>query len=243
MESTKNLFFNKNANEIFLEKDSVDLFFMNPPYLGADLKKYGGNPAEYISFANSSNKYIENMVPLAKHIDHSLKNSGSAFIMLRNDENMGIVKFCNMITSSTSLKIGKFFVWNFSNSTKVENLSNEQAAIILHLHKGKYFVKGATNNPFIENKNLKYVLDIEFDPAEVSKYNDLGYTNAALPEKLYEYFIDTFSKSGDVVADILGGTGTIIGPATKLGRSFIYNDLSASQVAIAKARAENYGIN
>lgn len=220
------MLFNQNANEIFLERDSVDLFFMNPPYLGADLKKYGGEPTEYISFAESTSKYIENMIPLAKHIEHSLKDNGSAFIMLRNDPNLGLVKFCNMISENTGLKVGKLFIWDFSKSTKVENLGNEQIAIIVHLHKG---------SPFI-NTDVKYLLDIEFDPTEVTKYDDLGYTSAALPEKLYEYFIKTFSKPDDTVADILGGTGTIIRPAIKLGRNFIYNDLSASQYAIAQAR-------
>jgi DNA modification methylase len=221
------MLFNKNANEIFLEKDSVDLFFMNPPYLGADLKKYGGEPTEYISFAESTSKYIGNMVPLAKHIEHSLKDNGSAFIMLRNDPNLGLVKFCNMISENTQLRIGKLFVWDFSKSTKVENLSSETMAVIVHLYKGSNFVN---------NGNIQQLLEIEFDPAEVSKYDDLGYTNAALPEKLYEYFIKTFSKPDDTVADILGGTGTIIRPAVKLGRNFIYNDLSASQYAIAQAR-------
>lgn len=214
---------------------------MNPPYLGADLKKFGGDPSEYITFADSNDKYVSNMIPLVKHIEHSLKNTGSAFIMLRNDANSGIFKFLNMVTANSELKVGKFFIWNFSNSTKVDNLSSDQIAIILHLHKGNPFVKNSSSNPFIENKNIKYMLDIEFDPSEVAEYADIGYIDAALPEKLYEYFIDTFSKSGDMVADIVGGTGTIIGPAIRLGRNFVYNDLSASQYAIAQARAKQNG--
>lgn len=228
------MLYNKNANEIFLEKDSIDLFFMNPPYLGSNLNNYGGDHTKYISFARSNDKYIENMIPLAKHIEHALKNSGSAFIMLRNDESLGIVKFCNMILSNTDLNIGKFFAWDFSKSIKVENLSSEQIGIILHVYKG---------SQFYYKPNIKYLLDMEFDPAEVRKYGSIGYTNAALPEGLYEYFIETFSKPGDTVADILGGTGTIIGPATKLGRNFVYNDLSASQYAIAQARAKDIGLD
>jgi DNA modification methylase len=221
------MFCNRDANEIFLEENSVDLFFMNPPYLGAELKNYGGDHKKYISFADSNDKYIKNMIPLAKHIQHALKNDSSAFIMLRNDSNLGIVKFCNMISENTDLKIGKLFIWNFSNSKKVENPNEEQIAVIIHLYKGKFFAK---------NTNIKYILDIEFDPAEVEEYKSIGYTNAALPEELYEYFIEKFSNPGDTVADILGGTGTIIRPAVKLGRNFIYNDLSTSQYAIAQTR-------
>ena len=228
------MLYNKNANEIFLEKDSIDLFFMNPPYLGSNLNNYGGDHTKYISFAESNDKYVENMIPLAKHIEHALKDSGSAFIMLRNDENLGVVKFCNMISENTDLQIGKFFIWNFSNSNKVGKLGSEQFGVILHLHKGL---------PFVSEAEIKYLLDMEFDPAEVRKYGSIGYTNAALPEGLYEYFIETFSKPGDTVADILGGTGTIISPATKLGRNFVYNDLSASQYAIAQARAKDIGLD
>jgi DNA modification methylase len=48
-----------------------------------------------------------------------------------------------------------------------------------------------------------------------------------------------FSKPGDTVADLLGGTGTMTIAAENTGRNSVYNDVSSVQVKIAKLRLED----
>ena len=52
--------------------------------------------------------------------------------------------------------------------------------------------------------------------------------------------IKNFSKEGDVVADLFAGCGTVQLVALKLGRKFIYNDVSEDKLIMAKKRIQDY---
>lgn len=227
------MFYTKDAGEIFLDKGSVDLFFMNPPYFGSFVEEYeySGDLSDNINYANTKEEYIKKLIPLMKHVEHSLSQSGSAFIMVPNDENNIILHFYNMIKENTNLKIGSLFVWDFSETEEFKDLVGEKMAIIAHLHNGDYYV---------QEDILEYIHKIKFEPFRIKKYSDIGLIDASLPEELYERFIKMFSKPGDTVADLVAGTGSIVVPASKLGRNFIYNDLSEKQAQIAKARLRDW---
>lgn len=222
--------YNKDATNIFLDKESVDMFFMNPPYLNSYLEEYGGDSEKHINFVSDGRDYVKNILPLIKHVEYALKGSGSAFMMLPNDENSVILDLCNAVLNNTKLKIGKFFIWDFSMTPNSENIKSEKMGLILHLHKGKYYV---------DNRLVEYVLKIPLDPMPLRKYEDVGFVEAGLPVELYDHFVLAFSKPGDTVCDLVGGTGTIIESAKKLNRDFIYNDISESQMLVAMARLKD----
>jgi DNA modification methylase len=221
------MIYNRDARDIFLDKNSVNLFFMNPPYYESPIEIYGGSSAEHINATNSNEDYLDRLLPLIKHAELALAQDGSIFIMLPNDKYNVVLDFCNLVLKETSLKLGKFFVWDFSITPGFEIYDGEKMGIIVHLHKG---------SPYVKTNFIKYVLPIPFVFSNLDKYRHLGFVENGLPEDLYEHFIELFSKPGDVVSDLVGGTGSIIIAAKNKGRNYIYNDISESQVEIAKAR-------
>lgn len=227
------MFFNEDAKSIFLNKESVNFFFINPSYFESNLEEYDDSTENHINFVNSPQEYVNNLIPVVKHIEHALAKNGSAFIMLPNDEYNVIIDFCNMALRETSLKLGKIFIWDFSSTANIEDLESEKMGIIAHLHKGNFYVN---------KKKLEYVLKVPMTPNTLRKYENLGFVDNGLPVELYNKMIAAFSKPGDTVCDLFAGTGTIIESAVKLGRNFIYNDISQSQLEIAKARLKDLDV-
>jgi DNA modification methylase len=228
------MFFSKDARDIFLDKESIDLFFANPSYFESNLEEYGGTPTEHINFANSAEEYINNLTPVVKHIEHALTETGSAFVMLPNDKHNVIVNFYNMVAKNTKLILGKMFVWDFSNSENPPQIENAKMGLIAHLYKNDFYV---------DEDNLEYVIKLPIDTAPLKQYENLGFIDNALPVELYNKMITAFSKPGDTVCDLFAGTGTIVESALKLGRKFVYNDISGEQLEIAKARYESLADN
>jgi DNA modification methylase len=205
---------------------------MNPPYYESPIEIYGGDSTQHINASNSNEEYLDRLLPLIKHAGLALAEDGSMFIMLPNDQYNVVLDFCNLVRKETSLKLGKFFIWDFSITPGFEIYDGEKMGIIVHLHKG---------SPYVKTNFIKYVLPIPFIFSHLEKYRHLGFVENGLPEELYEHFIELFSKPGDVVSDLVGGTGSIIIAAKNKGRKFIYNDISESQVEIAKARLLDFG--
>jgi DNA modification methylase len=221
------MIYNKDAGDVFLDKNSVNLFFMNPPYYESPIEIYGGDPAEHINAAQSNEEYLTRLLPIIKHAEHALAEDGSIFVMLPNDVHNVVLYFRNMVLKETNLKLGKLFIWDFSITPGFDIYDGEKMGIIVHMHKG---------SPYVKTNFIKYVLPIPFVFSNLDKYRHLGFVENALPTEIYDHFIELFSKPGDVVSDLVGGTGGIIISAKNKGRNYIYNDISESQVEIAKAR-------
>jgi site-specific DNA-methyltransferase (adenine-specific) len=62
------------------------------------------------------------------------------------------------------------------------------------------------------------------------------------PEKLLERIIRASSRPGDVVADLMCGSGTTLVAAARLGRTFVGADMSPLAVRTASARLERAAI-
>jgi site-specific DNA-methyltransferase (adenine-specific) len=63
------------------------------------------------------------------------------------------------------------------------------------------------------------------------------------PEKLLERIIRAASHTGDVVADLMCGSGTTLAVAARLGRSFVGGDTSPVALSIAQARLTRAGVS
>lgn len=219
----------KDATEVFLPQGSVNLFFLNPSYWGFKMVEYGGPTDRHINNADSVPEYLDLIMKLVLHADYALAEDGSIFLMLQNRHNI-VPQLAHRILAETNLDVGQLHVWDFSSTPIVKDLRYEKMGLILHLYKQKFYV----------NEDLhEYVLSIPLDITSLDKYRQLGFVDNNLPELLYEKFILAFSKEGDVISDIVGGTGTIIPPGLRLNRKVIYNDLSPDQHRIATARFED----
>lgn len=223
----------RDAAEIFLPAGSINLFFINPSYVGSNIEEYGGPTDSHINKVSSSDEYINRLVKVAQHIEHALAPKGSAFIMLQNEYNI-VPRLCNQILEQTGLDVGQLFVWDFSSTELFKDLRYEKMGLIIHVYKEDFYV---------DENEREYVVKLPIDPFAMKKYNHLGFTENNIPEKLYEKFILAFSKEGDTVADIFGGTGTAAVSSINLGRKAVYNDIAKDQYEIAKARIQDTETN
>jgi DNA modification methylase len=116
--------------------------------------------------------------------------------------------------------INRDIIWNFEQSEFINELSGSEINHILYITKNKDVTH--------QIKNLKSL---------VIDQNWTTFDNFdSLPEKMIEELILVFSKEGDVVADPMGGTGTVAAVSLKNNRKAIYNDVSPLQVDLAKKR-------
>ena len=218
----------QDATEVFLEPDSVDMFFLNPSYWGSKMTEYGGPVDDHINNSDTVDGYLKLLMKLVHHADHALKPGGSIFLMLQNRHNI-VPQLCGLIASETDLVVGQLHVWDFSMTPIVQGLHYEKMGLIIHLHKGEFYV---------DEEQHEYVINEDLDLTSLARFRTIGFVDNNLPEELYNKFIRAFSKEGDTIADIVGGTGTIVSCGIKLGRKVIYNDLSPDQYAITVARIE-----
>jgi len=220
--------FCNDATEIFLEKESIDLFFSHPPYFNTDRMVYGGSFKKQIQNRKTHEEYLDLYIKSIQHMDHALKENGSIFIILNNTSSS--FALISEIHKNTNLVIDKQFIWNYKDSFFVKEIVGNEFAMIIHLHKG---------NPYI---NLEYeikdfIINIPWEPSKnLSKYEHIGFVFDSFPESLADIIINKFSKPGDTVGDIFGGTGTTCVVAKRLNRKYVYSDVSDQQYNIAKER-------
>ena len=224
-------FYCKDAREVFLQSESVDLFFTHPPYFVTDKYHYGGDLALQLQNKKDYFAYLDAYVKCLKHMEYALKDTGSALVILKNYEHSFDV--IAKIKHETNFIITKSLIWDYSESEFLKNQrerTGDEFAIILLLHK-KHSV------PRYEHLD-NFVIKTGWDTAleSVKEFDDMGFVYDCFPEKLTEIIIDNYSMPGDTVADIFGGTRTTAAVSLRMGRKAIYNDVSVEQYEIAKKR-------
>lgn len=223
-------YYNQDARKPFLAPESVDLFVTHPPYINTHSKEYG-NPEGQLQNTLDREAFVKNIIDVIKHMEIALKPNGTILILFPTDSNL--YKIIERINTETSLKYGPMFFWDFSSSPHVENVVGGENNIILNLYKGsqktntEYKLDSYTLiHPWLFSDNLK------------SK-SHVAFINDSAPEIVYEKLIGRYSWPGDVVADIMGGTGSSLGVANKMGRDIVYNDISEQQLKLAKIIIDN----
>lgn len=230
-------FYNKDARDVFLSPKSVDLFLIHPPYFGMfNDERYGGDKSLQIHHIKDQEDFNKSMVKYLNNMADALKDNGNMLVIVPNSY-AGALTIANIV-KDTSLFIKKIIVWDFSKTVvdiKNQNLVN----FILHIRKN---IEGESNVKDLDS----LVIDQEWIISDASKYQHLGFMNDGFPKQISDILIEAFSKEGDTVADIFGGTGTAILSALEKNRKAIYNDASTEQFNLAKKRVYDtigYNIN
>ncbi|MFN7583830.1 MAG: DNA methyltransferase [bacterium] len=211
-------FYCQDARKPFLEPDSVDLFLTHPPFLNRLVAEYGGDLSSQIQNSDTVENFAKSISDVVGNMETALRDSGAILLILPNTRTFfHIVKF---IIQNTNLVINRDIIWNFEQSEYINELSGSEINHILYITKNKDVTH--------QIKNLKSL---------VIDQNWTTFDNFdSLPEKMIEELILVFSKEGDVVADPMGGTGTVAAVSLKNNRKAIYNDVSPLQVDLAKKR-------
>jgi SAM-dependent methyltransferase len=223
-------YYTKDAMTAFLEPESVDLFVTHPPYFNLNSENYG-NVEEQLQRTSVPNVYVDNLMKVVKHMEIALKPTGSIVIGIPTNEIL--YKLITKISTETKLNFGPSFFWDFSGNLEVVEAEGVDSNLILTLYKTSQYV----------NKNYKPKSPVISVPwlvtEELNAMSHIAFVNDAIPEEICDIMINQFSKPGDVVADLLAGTGTVLKVAKKLNRQIIYNDVSEEQTKLAKMIIDN----
>lgn len=231
-------FFCKDAREIFLSPNSVDLFITHIPYHRTNVTNYInsknlGDLSVDLSLQLQENhsveNYVDSVVRTVNHMDYSLKDNGSIILVCPNGPKT--FKIISKIIQDTNLFVNRLLFWNFAESLGIKSQQGNAAALIFHL---TYL----SNIPYTINNFESFVINKGFGPSkeDIKKYGHLGFMSDSMPNEVADLLVLGFSKEGDVVADILGGTGSVAVSALKNNRKTIYNDSSIEQLELAKKR-------
>ena len=218
-------YYTRDAGEPFLAPESVDLFLIHPPYFNAYSEPHG-KPEGQLNNASDRNYFVNKITDVIKHMEMALKPTGTIIVGLPTDENL--YQIIGKINSETRLKYGPMFFWDFTNSPRIDKIVGKESNIFLNLHKGDQQV-----NSEYDLKSYT-MLDAWIIPEELENLSHLGYSHNSAPGQVYERIIQRYSKPGDVVADIMAATGQVLAIAKNLGRETVYNDISDSQLRLAK---------
>jgi DNA modification methylase len=224
------MFYTRNALEKILEDSSVDLFITHPPYFQIGIHNYG-HYKNQIHSQESSEGFLEDLTAYVCNMGAALKENGSIVLIYPNIPNA--YDLMSKIAKETNLQIGKTLIWDYSGYVEHVKQTQNDFCFMFHLYKGDCYYD------FFELKNST-IQAIPFDFTEHEKYKHISHIYDSLPSDLCDILIKAFSKEGDVVVDLMGGTGSVAASAKKLNREYIYNDISPEQTNIAKIRIEGY---
>ena len=214
------MFYNEDARRKFLEDNSVDLFIVNPPlFVDRIENRYGGDVSKQLK-EKTIEGYLQAALDITKNLTDALKETGSIIFLMPNTEL--IFLFIQRALKEFGLKLGFTRIWDWGKGFDY----------IVHLHKGYPYIDESFAVPDV----IRGPADYEEDLAD---FASIGSISGATWETLYEILVKKYSREGEIVADIFGGTGTIAAVAKKNNRRFVYNDASSVQLEIAKARYES----
>ena len=218
-------YYTRDASEPFLAPESVDLFLIHPPYFNGYSDPHG-KPEGQLQNASDREYFINQMIKIIKNMEHALKPSGTIVVGMPTSQYM--YKIIGKINTETNLQYGPLFFWDYTSTSALTENGDPGNNIFLNLHKGDQQV----------NKDYKLDSHTLVHPwilsDELTDLSHLGHTHNSAPEIVYERIIGRYSKPGDVVADIMGGTGLVLSIAKKMNRETVYNDISDSQLRLAK---------
>jgi SAM-dependent methyltransferase len=224
-------YYNRDAGVPFLAPESIDLFVTHPPYFNLNSEAYG-NPEGQLQNTGDRDVFINKIIDVIKNMEMALKPTGTILIGFPTDPN--IYKIIEKINTETNLEYGPMFYWDFTGSGhlngKVVGVENN---IFLNLHKGNQI----TNTDYkLDSYTLVHPWLI---PDELVSKSYVAFVNDSAPKILYERLIGRHSKPGDVVADLMAGTGMVLSVAKEMGREVVYNDISTEQLKLAKMIIDN----
>jgi hypothetical protein len=224
-------FYNKDAREEFLNPDSVDLFLVHPPFFYTP-NKYGGDIDLQLHNTEDESEYNSSIITTVKNMEKALSEDGNILLIVQNDYHS--FKIISEIINQTNLIVFKTIFWSYEEDFHY-SLDGKQTNLILQLRKNKNFSYPVSGLD-------RLVINIPWHAMDKSlhKYHDIGINvTDAFPQDLSDFLVPLFSKEGDTVADIFGGTGTTTISALRYNRKAIYNDSSSEQFELAKMRVND----
>ncbi len=210
-------FYCEDARKKFLEPNSVDLFLIHPPFWSMINESYGGDQEIQLHKIKNKEEFRTSMITILKNMDQALTDDGNILFILPNFYRQ--IETISDIIKYTDLTLYNILLWDFEKN-KVQT-NRYYTNLILHIRKN-------TNFDYPGKKLDRFFIEEPWATCD-----------NAFPIGLSDMLIKSFSKEGDTVADIFGGTGTTIISALNNNRKAIYNDSSSEQFELAKMRVND----
>jgi len=210
-------FYCEDARKEFLEPNSVDLFLIHPPFWSMINESYGGDQEIQLHKIKNKEEFRTSMITILKNMDQALSDDGNILFILPNFYRQ--IETISDIIKYTDLTLYNILLWDFEKN-KVQT-NRYYTNLILHIRKN-------TNFDYPGKKLDRFFIEEPWATCD-----------NAFPIGLSDMLIKSFSKEGDTVADIFGGTGTTIISALNNNRKAIYNDSSSEQFELAKMRVND----
>lgn len=230
MSDSPDKFYCRDARELFLEKESVDLFITHPPYYRVNMDAYG-DPKDQLHNVDAIEDYEKNLTAVLAHMKYAIKPTGNIFLVMPN--NNIVLNLIHKVVRDSGLVISKrSYIWSIvGEQYRPEGVS--EFCYIFHIVPSEDAIKTHYTNDGYELSSR--IIESPWETsAEITKYEDIAHVYDSLPQEIPKVLISKFSKPDDVVGDLLAGTGSICLVAKKLGRSYVYNDVSELQLKVAK---------
>lgn len=265
MESEKNkLLCGDNLDLLItMEKESVDLIYVDPPFFSnRNYEIIWGDEAEIRSFEDRWEGgiyvYIDWMKQRVMELSRLLKPTGSFYLhcdwhaghylKVMCDEVFGQRNFQNEIVwcyktgGATKRRFGRKHdtIFFYTKTSEFTFNSQKEKSYMMHEY-------GFKKSNFQKDDKGQYSQVIAKDWWEISALGSatkerLGYPTQK-PEALLERIIRASSSEGDLVLDAFCGCGTSLVVAEKLGRRWIGIDISPSAISLIKKRLSYIGIS
>lgn len=214
-----------------LKEGSIDMILTSPPYLASirkDNHKYPG-AKDKIKDNQTTEEYLDWMSKVFKEYERVLKYDGViAFNFSYTTFNPSLpYDLINRVFQDTGFRIYDTLAWKKRSAVPLSGHPNRMTRIVEMVY---IFAK---TPDFKANKIVKSISKTG-QKYFTSYYNFLEAKNndgkvegheATFSSEFAEYFIDLYSKEGEIVLDNFIGTGTSAYTAAKMGRRYIGIDL------------------
>lgn len=254
-EPTESSFIGLDTNKIYcgdtvetmkkIKSGSVDLILTSPPYLASirqDNHKYPG-AKDQIKDNQSVTDYLEWIVENFHQYERILKDDGVlAFNFSYTTFNPSLpYDLINEVFKHTGFRIYDTIAWKKKSAMPVSGHPNRVTRIVEMVYifaKTPKFSANKTVSSISKTGQKYYNNYYNFIEAKNNDGKVEGH-EATFSTELASFFIDLYSKKGEVVLDNFSGTGTTSYAAFKMGRQYLGIDLVEDYCDYARKRIDS----
>ena len=251
-EPTESSFVGLDTNKIYcgdtvetmkkIKTGSVDMILTSPPYLASirkDNHKYPG-AKDQIKDNQTVNDYLLWIVDNFKQYERILKEDGVlAFNFSYTTFNPSLpYDLINEVFKHTGFRIYDTIAWKKKSAMPVSGHPNRLTRIVEMVYifaKTPKFSANKTISSISKTGQKYYNNYYNFIEAKNNDGKVEGH-EATFSTELASYFIDLYSKKGEIIIDNFSGTGTTSYAAHKMGRQYIGIDLVEDYCDYARKR-------
>ena len=229
-----------------IDDNSINLILTSPPYLASirkDNHKYPG-ASDQIKDNQTIKDYLDWMIEIFTQYERILKKDGVlAFNFSYTTFNPSLpYDLINEVFKHTGFRIYDTIAWKKKSAMPVSGHPNRVTRIVEMVY---IFAKTPT---FTANKSISTIsktgqkyFNNYYNFLE-AKNNDgkVDGHEATFSTEFAKFFIDLYSKEGDIVLDNFSGTGTTACTAKRMNRRYIGIDLVEKYCEYARNRISNF---